>query len=168
MSTPLPEIVTLREHLERFRAVTLEMLTMVPDEKLAWRPAENLRSLSEQFLHIAQVEDFYARGFPADDWDFDRLKRPAGELTPEALRAWLTEPRGFLLEGLEKLDAAKRDSIPQVPNVPVPWTLRSWLWYLIEHVVHHKAQLELYMREVRLKPPFFAFVFAGGFRPEAG
>jgi hypothetical protein len=49
------EVAVLREHFERFRGVTLQMLEMIPEEKLAWRPAEKLRSFAEQFFHIARV-----------------------------------------------------------------------------------------------------------------
>jgi hypothetical protein len=41
-----------------------------------------------------------------------------------------------------------------------------WLWYLVEHEVHHKSQLALSMRQVGIKSPFFAFVFPGPFRPD--
>jgi uncharacterized damage-inducible protein DinB len=47
------------------------------------------------------------------------------------------------MQQLEALDAARLDSIPQEPNVPIPWSLRMWLWYLLEHEVHHKSQLAL-------------------------
>ncbi len=32
------ELEDLREHLERYRAVTLQVLDLVTDEQLAWRP----------------------------------------------------------------------------------------------------------------------------------
>jgi uncharacterized damage-inducible protein DinB len=39
---------------------------------------------------------------------------------------------------------------------------------MAEHEVHYKSQLALYMRQVGIKPPFFAFVFLGAFRPDGG
>jgi uncharacterized damage-inducible protein DinB len=162
------EVAALQEHFERFRGVTLQMLEMIPEERLAWRPTEKLRSFAELFLHIARAEYYYARGFFAGDWNLERLKPPSGPLSREDLRRELTEPRPFLTQHLEALDAARLDSIPQVPNVPIPWSLCMWLWYLVEHEVHHKSQLALYMRQVGIKPPFFAFVFPGAFRPDEG
>jgi uncharacterized damage-inducible protein DinB len=61
------EVTVLRKHFERFRGVTLQMLEMIPEERLAWRPAEKLRSFAEHFFHIARAEDYYARGFFAGD-----------------------------------------------------------------------------------------------------
>src|SRR2546425_12783504 len=34
--------------------------------------------------------------------------------------------------------------------------LRWWLWFVLEHEIHHKAQLALYLREMGKVPPFFA------------
>jgi len=127
-----------------------------------------MRGFAEQFFHIASVEDYYARGFLADDWNPEGLKLPSSPLSREDLRRELTEPRPFLMQHLDELDPARLDSIPQVPNVPIPWSLRMWLWYMVEHEVHHKSQLALYMRQVGIKPPFFAFVFPGAFRPDGG
>jgi uncharacterized damage-inducible protein DinB len=141
---------------------------VVPEEKLAWRPAEKLRSFAEHFFHIARAEDYYARGSFAGDWNPEWPKLPSSPLSREDLRRELTEPRPFLMQQLEALDAARLDSVPQVPNVPIPWSLRMWLWYVVEHEVHHKSQLALYMRQVGIKSPFLAFVFPGAFRPDGG
>ncbi|HKP84609.1 MAG TPA: DinB family protein [Blastocatellia bacterium] len=160
------ELTDLREHLKRFRDVTFQTLEFTPDDRLIWSPGEGLRSFADQFLHIAQVEDFYSHGFFAGDYDFDRLKSPAEPLTRDGLRERLIDAHAFTDENLASLDAARLDEVMQVPNVPVPWSLRSWLWYLVEHEVHHKAQLALYQRQAGVTPPFFAFVFPRGVRPD--
>jgi uncharacterized damage-inducible protein DinB len=51
-------------------------------------------------------------------------------------------------------------------NAPVEWSLRSWLWFVLEHEQHHKAQLAEYMRQMGLVPPFFALVIPDGQRPD--
>lgn len=160
------EISDLREHLERFRGVTLQTLEWVPEEQLGWTPREGLRSFAENFLHMARTEEYYARGLLAGQWDLERyFARPAA-LTRESLRQILTETRAVTLTGLENMDPARLDERVAVPDVPVDWTLRSWLWYLVEHEVHHKAQLALYLREIGVVPPFFALAFPPGVRPD--
>jgi uncharacterized damage-inducible protein DinB len=160
------ELMDLREHLKRFRDVTLQALDFTPDDKLNWSPGEGLRSFAEQFLHIAQVEDFYSHGFFTGNYDFNRLKLPDEPLTRDSLRKRLSDAQAFTDENLASLDTAKLDEVMQVPNIPVPWNLRSWLWYLVEHEVHHKAQLAIYLRQIGITPPFFAFVFPRGVRPD--
>jgi len=45
-------------------------------------------------------------------------------------------------------------------------SLRSWLWFVLEHEVHHKAQLAEYLRALGRVPPYFAMVLPAGMRPD--
>ncbi|MBI4466581.1 MAG: DinB family protein [Acidobacteria bacterium] len=166
MAEPTDELSVLREHLERYRGVTLQTLDMVPEEKLAWYPTISQFSFGQQFLHIAQVEEFYTHGLLEGDWDPARLDEPKVRVTRQGLRQKLQQARQFTLDKLGRLEAARLDAAVAVPNVPVAWPLRSWLWYLIEHEIHHKAQLAVYLRQIGLTPPFFAFVLPPGVRPD--
>jgi uncharacterized damage-inducible protein DinB len=58
-----PEVTLLCDHFEWFRGVTSQMLEMVPEETLAWRPGERLRSFAGHFFHVVRTGDYYARGF---------------------------------------------------------------------------------------------------------
>jgi len=156
----------IREHLERFRGVTLQTLEWVPDGKLHFAPQEGLRPFDEQFLHIARTEEYHIRGLLLGDWNRERYFARPSELTRESLRRILDQTRGVTLKALDELDPARLDDHVQVPDVPVDWTLRAWLWYLVEHEVHHKAQLALYLRLVGVIPPFFALAFPPGIRPD--
>lgn len=162
----IKEISDLREHLERFRGVTLQTLEWLPEDQLGWSPKEGLRNFAETFLHMARVEEYYARGLLSGQWDMERYFARPAVLTREALRQVLNETRAQTLTGLENMDPARLDERVTVPDVPVDWTLRSWLWYLVEHEVHHKAQLALYLREIGVVPPFFALAFPPGVRPD--
>lgn len=164
--SPSGEVGALREHFERYRGVTLQILDLIPDDKLAWRPLDGQRSFAEQLLHIAQVHEFYLLGLFLNDWNFDRVKPVAQPLNRAELREKLTAVGKLASEHLASLDPARLDAVMTVPNVPVPWTLRDWLWYVVQHEVHHKAQLALYLRKIGVVPPFFAYVFQGGFRPD--
>ena len=160
------EVSLLREHMERYRSVTLQTLDLTPDEKFPWRPLGGMRTFGEQFLHIAQTEDFYVRGLFENDWDMKRFARPSAEITRRMVRDKFAEARSFTLERLNHLDAKRLDLLVTVPGIPVPWPLRGWLWYVVEHEVHHKAQLALYLRELKITPPFFAAALPPGVRPD--
>lgn len=173
-TSPAPaadELSTLREHLSRYRQVTLATLALVPDEKLDWRPGDNLRSFAEQLLHIAQVEDFYLHGLVDGDWDFARLAKPTPSDTRQSLDKRLRESQEMAQQKLSALHPSRLDQPVDVPDgqggrIPVDWPLRGWLWFLVEHEVHHKAQLALYLRRVGVTPPFFAQPFPDNFRPD--
>jgi uncharacterized damage-inducible protein DinB len=161
------EISDLREHLERYRGVTLQALEWTPVEKLDWRPMGGRRSFAEHFVHIARTESYHARGLMGGDWDFDRWYRaPAPPSTHEGIRAVLDGTRAYTLDRLDALDPGRLDGPVVVPDVPVSWTLRAWLWYLVEHEVHHKSQIAFYLRMNGIVPPFFALAFPRGVRPD--
>lgn len=163
---PTDELSILREHLERYRGVTLQTLEMVPDDKLPWYPAVAQFSFAQQFFHIAQVEEYHAFGLFDGDWDEKRLEEPRQRLTRELLRRKLEETHRLFRDKLAALDPARLEEIVKVPHVPVVWPLRSWLWHSLEHEIHHKAQLAIYLRQIGVTPPFFAAVLPTGVRPD--
>jgi len=162
----MAELDDLREHLERFRTVTLQALDLVADDDLGWRPGPDHYTLGQQFLHIAQAEDFQVQGQSTGDWDYERVRFPDHALGVEDLRALLNETRRRTLAALDALDDERLgDDLPPSSGEPAR-TRRWWLWLLVEHEVHHKAQIAVYLRQMGKTPPFFAVALEGGARPD--
>ena len=160
------ELEDFREHLERFRAVTLQVLEIVSDEELPWRPDPGSYSCGQQLLHIVQAEDFYVRGLFQGDWDTDRLRLPKEVGSRADLGARFREVRQRTLASLGALDPAELGRTWEVPGAPWPMSLRSWLWFLVEHEIHHKAQLSVYLRQMGHVAPFYAMPLPVGERPD--
>src|SRR5947208_7402247 len=153
-SHPQDEISSIREHLLRYRGVTLQTLEYVSDEKLPWKPGNDLRSVAEQFLHIARVNEFYARGLVDGDWNLPRVaERPAETDSRTFLQAELTSSRDLVDQKIATIQPASLGEVVTVPNVPIPWTLRQWLGYIVEFDIHHKAQPAIHLRQPGLMPP---------------
>ena len=161
------EIEDLTEHYERYRAVTLEHLDRFTDEQLAWRPRPNAFSCGQQFVHLIQTEDFYMHGLFDQDWVVDRLRFPAEIPAQRELKQQFQEVRVFTRSRFAALTIDRLSAmVPPISNSPIHWSLRSWLWYVLEHEMHHKAQLADYMRAQLMTPPFFAMVLPEGQRPD--
>ena len=173
------ELANYREHMERYRAVTLQTLDALADDAdLAWRPTPESFTLGQQLLHVAQAEDFYARGLFCGAWDqrLVRLDGPAADraASRDALRAYFAEVRERMRAHLDALErdapagdaAGALDRVCEAPHAPVPCTLRWWLWFVLEHEIHHKAQAALYLRLMGRVAPFYAFPFPAGERPD--
>src|SRR5262249_50885522 len=62
------EFETIREHLERMRAVTLQSLERTPPHSLRWSPSPGLMTFAGQFSHLANVERLYVRGLSGAGW----------------------------------------------------------------------------------------------------
>ncbi len=45
-------------------------------------------------------------------------------------------------------------------------TPRWWLWLVVDHGVHHKAQISVYLRQMGKTPPYFAAALENGVRPD--
>jgi uncharacterized damage-inducible protein DinB len=162
----MAEVDDLREHLERYRAVTLQALDLVTDEDLRWRPGPDHFTLGQQFLHIALSEDFQVQAYLNGDWDYERARFPARDLKVDELRALLSETGERTIVALEELDERRlNEPVDHGKGRPIQ-TLRWWLWLLVEHEVHHKAQISVYLRQMGKTPPYFAAALDNGARPD--
>lgn len=160
------ELDDLTEHLDRLRAVTLSFLDSVRDEDLNFRPTPEQYSLGQQLLHIAQAEDLYAHGLFHSEWDYERVRFP-GSLPPTAeIRDFFVDVRAHTRKHIARLDPRRLDEIVKIPGSPLEHTLRSWLWFLVEHEMHHKAQVAVYLRLLDRVPPFYAMPLDAGERPD--
>ena len=150
----LSELANIREHWTRYRDVTLQHLDMLAEEQMAWRPQPELFSCGQHFVHILQTEKHYSRGLFHHDWDNARLHFPASLPVISQLRSDFTTTRAETLADFDMLTDADLDEVKQVPNIPLELPLRWWLWFVLEHEIHHKAQLALYLRQLGKVPPF--------------
>ena len=160
------EVVDLLEHLDRYRAVTLHALDLVPTDQLAWRPGPDHYSLCQQFIHIAQAEDFHTHGLFADDWDVNRVRLPKECWETDRIRTYFADVRAYTRTHIVPLDHRQLDAKRVIPGTPGTWTLRSWLWFILEHELHHKGQIWLYLRQMGITPPFYAMPLEAGNRPD--
>jgi uncharacterized damage-inducible protein DinB len=160
------EVVDLLEHLDRYRAVTLQALDLVDARSLEWRPGADYYSLCQQFIHIAQAEDFHAHGLFEDDWNVDRVRLPKECWHHERIKAHFVGVREFTRSRIESLNREDLDRLLTIPGTPGDWTVRSWLWFILEHELHHKGQIWLYLRQMGITPPFYAMPLEQGARPD--
>lgn len=160
------ELDDLREHLERYRTVTLQVLDCVTDEQLSWRPGEDHYTLGQQLIHIAQAEDFHTHGLFENDWNTDRVRLPKHVLDRAGVRDFFATVRAYTSARMDELHLEDLSSTPPVPDMPIEWTLRSGLWFILEHELHHKGQIWLYLRRMGVTAPFYAFPLPVGERPD--
>jgi uncharacterized damage-inducible protein DinB len=165
MSMHTGELETIHEHVIRFRAVTMQSLGRTPLDKLAWSPSPHLMTFSGMYAHIAKIERLYISGLSGRGWN-PTPNLLDGPNTVDALRRMLADSHAEMLGWIDSLAPSDLDVIVNVPWLPVKWPLRSWLWYLVEHELHHKGQLATYLHLCGIVAPFFAFAMPPGVRPD--
>jgi uncharacterized damage-inducible protein DinB len=115
---------------------------------------------------IAQSEDFQIQAHLFGVWDYERARFPARELKVGELRTLLNETRDRTMVALKELDEGRLgEPVDHGEGRPIQ-ALRWWLWLLVEHEVHHKAQIAVYLRQMGKTPPYFAAALEGGARPD--
>jgi uncharacterized damage-inducible protein DinB len=160
------ELDDFREHLQRYRAVTLQHFDILSEQDMPWRPRPDAFSCAQQLLHIIQNEDYFISGLFGDDWGLDRLTLPQPMPDKQSLRQQFLDVRRRTLAALSALHPATLNEVRRHGHAPVEGSIRSWLWFILEHEIHHKAQLAEYLRALGYTPPYFAMVFPLGQRPD--
>lgn len=140
-------------------ASTRRILDAIPDDALGFRPHERSFTLGELATHLAGILFWGLSMLQADEFDLATLPRDRNQAAgskAELLRSW--EERSAALR--VALDAASDEALGQ------PWTLRrgdqvmvtlpraaAIRGMVINHLVHHRGQLSIYLRMAGGKVP---------------
>ncbi len=137
------EMATTRRHLER-----------APEDKFGWRPHEKSGTLGWLAGHIASIPGWAVEGITKDSVDL----APGGVRVPPPAPP---ETREALLQLFDKNIAAARAAIASVEDARLgqSWSLlmdgKPMLTmprlgvlrnFVMNHIIHHRAQLGVYLR----------------------
>ena len=135
-------------------ANTRKTLERVPEDKFGWKPHEKSFSMGALATHLATIPS----------WGSLTIQRDSIDIAPEGEPPPKTEPAESLKELLERFDrhvAATRDALASASDedllktwtllkggkavfaVPRVAALRS---FIMNHNIHHRAQLGVYLR----------------------
>lgn len=132
-------------------ATTRRLLELVPEARLDWKPHEKSRTLGELAGHIATMPFWCSAALGATFLDLDALEPP---LSPPQSRAQL-------LDAFDKqLSTARAQLVGTIdPEMFVPWSLKKGdqevftmprisvlRTFVMNHMVHHRGQLSVYLR----------------------
>lgn len=134
------------------RPPLIAALKLMPAEKWDYTPVTGLMTFRQQTLHIADAEVGWlmvAEKVPFSDWpEFPVADYP----TPEAALTLLDETHARTIEVLSSKPATWVDEMRHSPwddKFTVEWIL----YHVLEHEIHHRAQLFLHLRLNGIEPP---------------
>ncbi|HTQ39630.1 MAG TPA: DinB family protein [Pirellulales bacterium] len=148
--------------LERELDVTRKVLERLPEKDFGWKPHEKSMSLGRLAMHVATLPQWMVDTLSKDELDMAK---------PPEMR---TEPKNSadLLQEFDKHAAAVRAALAKIDDAGLqkPWSLKQGenvlhtkskamivrLWCL-NHMVHHRAQLCLYLRLLNVPVPAVYF-----------
>lgn len=149
---PLNEM--LLNEFDQEMATTRKTIERIPDDKLDWRPHDKSMSLGRLGGHVAELVG----------WTATIILKPSFDLAPPDGPGEQSLTAGSRAEALEHLDrniGRAREAIAGASDddLAQPWSLlhggntlftlpriavlRTWV---MNHVIHHRAQLGVYLR----------------------
>jgi uncharacterized damage-inducible protein DinB len=139
-------------YFERIRERTVRVARCIPRDQIDWSPKESKFSFADLLRHLAAIERYmYAENSKfrpsrysghgkelANDYDevFQFLER-AHQESMEIFRSVTDE------------DLQKKCTVPSGQQI----TLWKWLRAMIEHEVHHRGQIYLYLQLLNIPTP---------------
>ena len=128
-------------------------LERIPEDKLAWKPHEKSMSMGRLAGHVAELPSMGVRVMQSDS--FDVGSRPAG------FRPLVAESQKHVLEAFDKNVAEARAAMASASDTEWAknWTLAmgekkfydgprvgALRRMMMHHIIHHRAQLGVYLR----------------------
>jgi len=153
----VPIVDALLPEFDHEMTTTRKLLERVPDDKLGWKPHDKSMALGDLATHVANIVS----------WGQTTLNEPgidmggAGRVPP-------ARSRTDLLATFDKNVAATRAALVGKSDAEfmAPWSLKSgtqtfftmpkavvWRSFVMNHHIHHRAQLSVYLRMQDVKIP---------------
>lgn len=138
-------------------AETRRALERVPEEKLDWKPHAKSFSLHELAAHVAEVPHWTGVTINADGFDLDE---PYERVVPKTKDEILARFDEGVAEARQAIEGASGETLMQTWSMtkggevqmamPKAAVLRS---FILNHNVHHRAQLGVYLRMLDVDVP---------------
>ena len=135
-------------------AGTRKTIERVPDDKLAWKPHAKSFSMGDLAIHLAEIPGWMGATIDLDSFD---VNPPSGQHYERPKLG----SRQEILEAFDKNVATARATVAAASDEHLmkPWSLLSGgkpiltmpriavlRSFLMNHTIHHRAQLGLYLR----------------------
>lgn len=138
---------------------TRKMLSAVPAESFSWKPHEKSMSLGRLSSHIGEMTSWVRMVLTADELNFATMPYKAPTIESNADLLALFESN--LADAISIFEAVENEAIYQEN-----WRLKSGDYVILEqpkhevirsmvlnHIVHHRAQLSVYLRLLDIPVP---------------
>lgn len=151
----------LLPEVEHEFASTRKILEQVPDDKLAWKPHEKSMTLGRLAGHVAEMPSWMAHSLSGDSFD----------VSPKADGTYDVHFMTSRADTLQKFDEWKSQAIEALKKTPDEEFAKTWSLIsqgktvlampraavlrtiVLNHMIHHRGQLSVYLRLAGAKVP---------------
>jgi uncharacterized damage-inducible protein DinB len=138
--------------LEREHPVTQKVIAAIPLDKGDYRPDAVSKSAIELAWHLAAAEKRFFEGIAGGGFDFTPINRPDSVRNSADIARWHAETIQAVSPRLQQLSSEQLTKVLdfrgmfQLPAV-------SYFSFALQHSVHHRGQLSMYLRPMGAKVP---------------
>ena len=136
--------------LQEEAATTRKILERIPAETFDWKPHEKSMSMHRLAAHVADMFGWYSPTLEADELDFAGGYEEANPANTGELVALFDKNVAAAMESLRRADPevfmkdwTLRNGEQIYFTMPKIGVIRS---YVMNHIVHHRGQLSVYLR----------------------
>lgn len=147
--------------VERELRVTRRVLEAVPEEKFAWKPHEKSMTLQRMAHHVAQIPEWATQTLALDELDFASMPMPKPPETKAELLELFDRNAAELRKTIAEFDMARmagtwtiRQGAKVITTQPRLLCFRVWS---LNHMVHHRGQLCMFLRLLNVPAPTVYF-----------
>lgn len=150
-------ISTFLKELEQEAIITRKMLACVPEDKYDWKPHEKSMSMERLASHIAELPGWVSMTFNTDELDFEangyepKIIKNNAELM-QYFESSLASAKASLESGNED-DLAKTWVLRSGKTIHSTSTKGEVIRMSYNQIVHHRAQLGVYLRLLNIPIP---------------
>ena len=131
---------------------TKKVIAAVPADKGDYRPDPNARSAFELAWHIASAENMFLEAVAAGQFIFTGRERPASVRNSADIVRWYDERFKANIARLKQLSAEQLVKILDFRGI-FQFPAVYYLFAAVNHSVHHRGQLSVYLRPMGSKVP---------------
>ncbi len=139
------------DYFEGIRRRTMNYIKAIPADRVDWSPREGELTCGDIARHLAAGEKMFANVVAEGCWKYvGHDKKIAGSL--DEILVYLHACHVESMNVLRAVDDAQLNAPrPSLKGPPVKaW---RWLMAMVEHEVHHRSQLAVYLTLMGVEPP---------------
>lgn len=147
----LQQIAPFITYFSSIRQRTLTFIHTIPASQFDWSPQPGEFTCGDIVRHLAAAEQMFVGAVVTEKWHYaghDHTTHP----NKAAAIAYLETSHATAMTRLRTLsDTALHQPVPSLDGPPV----KSWrlLMALVEHEIHHRSQLAMYLTLLGITPP---------------
>jgi uncharacterized damage-inducible protein DinB len=134
---------------ERAKAYSVEYMEAMPADGYAFKPTADIRSFSQQFLHLARANYFFTSSIPKAEVEFEK---DASYGSKEATMKAVFESYDYVIASLKAMSEEQlAETIKMFGQFEM--TKAGGFAKAFEHGAHHRGQSTIYLRLKGVTPP---------------